>query len=69
MKFIDRLVNIMILIGAVSLLGGVIIKVFFPIGITWIPVPPKGFLCFADTCLLLAISFSIREIVLRMKKG
>ncbi|MDY6862684.1 MAG: hypothetical protein SV062_06810 [Thermodesulfobacteriota bacterium] len=64
MKFIDRLVNILILIGGLSFLAGLIIKVFLPGGITWLSVNPSAFLKFANTCLLLAISFSLREIII-----
>lgn len=63
MRFIHRLVSILILIGIASLLVGVGMKVFAPGGLSWVSVSHAGFLRFADTCLLLGIALSLREIV------
>lgn len=63
MRFIHRLVNILILIGIASLLAGLGMKVFVPQGISWVSVGPGGFLRFADTCLLVGIALSLREII------
>lgn len=63
MRFIHRLVSILILIGIVSLLVGLGMKVFAPGGLSWVVVSHAGFLRFADTCLLLGIALSLREII------
>lgn len=61
--FIHYLVNIILLIGIVSLLVGLGMKVFAFEGFNWISVGPRGFLRLADTCFLLAIASSVREII------
>ncbi len=63
MRFIYHLVSILILIGIASLLVGLGMKVFTPEGPIWASVSHAGFLRFADTCLLLGIALSLREIV------
>lgn len=64
MKLIHYVANICILLGAASLIGGVIYKLFF---ITWLALLPGSFLGFANVCLLLGIALYIRELIPREK--
>ena len=63
MKIINRIVNILILISAAALLAGVAVKVVYPGGLSWMNVSASGFLLFANTCALLAIALSLREMI------
>ncbi|MEW6615968.1 MAG: hypothetical protein AB1401_10955 [Thermodesulfobacteriota bacterium] len=63
MRFIYWLANILIIIGIVSLLVGLGVKVFAPEGFSWAGLGPGGFLRFADTCILISIALYVKEIV------
>ncbi len=60
MKLIHSIADILILLGALSLLGALIIKIFH---ISVLYLVPFSFFNFANTCLLLGIALYIREIV------
>ena len=65
MKLVHYIANICILLGAVSLIGGVIYKLFY---IRWLNLLPISFIHFANICLLLGIALYIRELIPREKK-
>ncbi len=62
MKLIHYIANVAILLGAASLIGGLIYKLFF---LTWLGLMPGAFLKFADACLLLGIALYVRELIPR----
>ena len=65
MKIIHYIANIVILLGAASLIGGVIYKLFY---ITWLGLLPNSFLRFANICLLLGIALYVRELIPKKKE-
>ncbi len=65
MKLIHYIANIVILLGAASLIGGVIYKLFY---ITWLGLLPSSFLQFANICLLLGIALYVRELISKKKE-
>jgi hypothetical protein len=64
MRVIIYAANVCIILGALSLIGAVIIK-FFHIRI--FGLVPFSFFCFANTCLILAISLYAREVFKKIK--
>ena len=65
MKIIHNIANIMILLGAANLIGGVLYKMFI---IEWFGLAPSSFLDLAKVCLLLGIALYIRELVPKEKQ-
>lgn len=64
MKLSQRIANILVLLGALSLIGAVVVKIFH---IRIFYLVPFSFFCFADTCLLLSIAIYVREILVQGK--
>jgi len=64
MKIVHYIANICILLGAASLIGGIIYKLFY---IRWLGLVPMSFISFANICLLLGIALYIRELILKNK--
>ncbi len=62
MKLIHYVANVCILLGAASLLGAVIVKLFH---LRFLGLVPFSFFNFANTCLLLGIALYLREIFFR----
>ena len=62
MNILTHIANICVLLGAISLLGAVIVKIFH---IRMLGLVPFSFFCFADTCLLMGIALYIREILVK----
>ena len=65
MKVIHYIANVVILLGAASLIAGVIYKLFF---LMWLGLQPGSFLRFANVCLLLGIALYVRELVAKKKE-
>jgi len=65
MKLIHYIPNVVILLGAAGLIGGIIYKIFI---ITWWGLAPGSFLRFANTCLLLGIALYVRELIPKKKE-
>jgi hypothetical protein len=65
MKLVHYIANILILLGAAALIGGVFYKVFI---VTWWGLSPSSFLRFGDTCLLLGIALYVREVIPKKKE-
>ena len=60
MKIVHYIANICILLGAASLIGGIIYKLFY---IRWLGLVPMSFISFGNICLLLGIALYIRELI------
>ena len=65
MKLIHYIANVLILLGAASLIGGVIYRLFY---LTWLGLVPRSFLGLANICLLLGIALYVRELIPRKKE-
>ena len=65
MKLVHYIANICILLGAASLIGGVIFKLFY---IRWLGLVPLSFINFSTVCLLLGIALYIRELIPKGKE-
>jgi hypothetical protein len=64
MKLVHNIANICTLLGAASLIGAIIVKLFH---IRVLGLVPFSFFNFANTCLLLAIALFIREHLLEYR--
>lgn len=64
MKLAHSIANILILLGAFSLVGAVVVKLFH---IKMLGLVPFSFFNFANTCILLAIALYIGEIIHKLK--
>jgi hypothetical protein len=60
MKIIHYISNVCILLGTVSLIGGIVFKVFM---FQFFGLMPGSFLRLANTCLLLGMALYIRELI------
>ena len=65
MKIVHYVANVCILLGAVSLIGGVIFKMFY---IRWLNLMPISFINFSNICLLLGIALYVRELIPKNKE-
>ena len=63
-KLSNRIADILILLGAFSLLGAVITKLFH---IHVLYLVPRSYFMMADTCLLLAIAIYLRNMFYKDK--
>ena len=61
-----KIANIMVLLGAAGLIGGVVYKMIllYELG-WWMPIVPSAFLKFSTVCLLLGMALYLRIIALK----
>ena len=65
MKIVHYVANVCILLGAASLIAGVIYKLFY---LRWLGLLPISFINFANISLLLGIALYVRELIPRKKE-